>query len=298
MSKTDYLLRGIACNNQIRFFATDTTNTVQTAMDLHQMAPAPALLLGRLLTAAALMGAELKENIHNLTLNIDSDGVLKGAIAIYEPEGNVRGYAKYPNVFDDNIKTNMKIGQLLGKGTLNVVKDIRLKTPIIGTIQLATGEVAEDIAYFYLQSEQVPTAVSLGVLFNNEGKVLSAGGYLIQQLPEANPNDIEKLMTNLSKTPYITDLLDMGLDWEKILDRLIFKEMNWLIKSSLPIRYFCPCNKERFAKALLLLGKHDLETMADGINPICHYCNKQYEFSRLDIEHLIQSLNCRGRKSE
>ncbi len=285
------LFRGMACKEQIRFFATESTAIVQTALDLHKLAPAPALLLGRLLTAALLMGAEIKDEVSNLTLNIEADGPLKGAIAIYEYQGKVRGYAKKPDFFDEEVKNNWNIGNLLGKGTLNVIKDLKMKAPMTGTIELQTGEVAEDIAHYYLNSEQVPSAVSLGVLFDAEGMIRSAGGYLIQQMPSANPEDVDKLMLNLANTPYITDLLDMGLNWEEILHKIIFKDMDMSITDSYPVQYHCSCSKERFADALRLLGKDELETMQEGITPVCHYCNKQYDFSAEDIMQIIQSLN-------
>jgi len=291
MKKHDYLLRGTACQDQFRFFVCDSTAIVQTALELHNMAPAPTLLLGRLLTAALLMGTDLKDNAHSLTLNIEAEGILKGAIAIYEPEGKVRGYAKNPDFFDTDIKNNWQIGKLLVKGTLSVIKDLKMKAPMTGQIELITGEIAEDIAHYYLVSEQVPTAVSLGVLFDQDGKIRSAGGYLIQQMPSANPSDVDKLTLNLSNTPHITDLLDMGMDWEKILDRMIFKDMDWSAGKNISVRYHCPCSKERFANALRLLGKDELLTMSDGISPVCHYCSKQYAFSAEEINMIIDSLN-------
>ncbi len=291
MNKTDYILRGTACRDQFRFFACASTQVVQTALDLHKLAPAPALLLGRLLTGALLMGLELKDSAYGLTLNIEAEGPLKGAIAIYEPEGKVRGYAKRPDFFAEEVKANWQIGKLLGSGTLSVIKDFKLKAPVTGTIELATGEIAEDIAQYYLNSEQVPTAVSLGVLFDSEGKIRSAGGYLIQQMPSADPDDVEKLMSNLANTPYITDLLDMGMDWESILDKLIFKDMDWNVNTKIHVSYHCPCSRERFANALKLLGKEELQSMTEGIAPVCHYCNKQYVFKAEEIQAIISSLD-------
>lgn len=291
MAMESTLLRGMACKEQFRFFAIDTTIVVQNALDLHKLAPAPTLLLGRLLTAALLMGAEIKDEVSNLTLNIEAEGPLKGAIVIYEQQGNVRGYSKNPHFFDKEVRNNWQIGKLLGMGTLNVIKDLKMKAPMTGTIELKTGEIAEDIAQYYLDSEQVPTAVSLGVLFDAEGRIRAAGGYLIQQMPSANPEDVEKLKSNLANTPYITDLLDMGLTWEEILHKIIFKDMDMTVTDSYPVQYHCSCNKERFADALRLLGKEELETMLEGIAPVCHYCNKQYDFSADDIMQIIQSLN-------
>lgn len=291
MDKKDYLLRGIACNDRFRFFMADTSQLVQQALNLHDLYPASALLLGRLLTGALLMGADLKDNGHSLTLNIDAEGSLKGAIAIYEPEGKLRGYAKNPQYYHEETALNSQIGKLLGSGTLNVIKDYKLKEPMVGTIELITGEVGEDIAHYYLRSEQIPTAVSLGVLFNREGSVLTAGGYLIQQMPNTDEADAEKLRQNLAQTPYITDLLDMGMDWQQILSKLIFKDMDWQILQEMPALYYCSCSKERFANALRLLQKEELESMSEGISPVCHYCNKTYDFSPDDIQAILATIN-------
>ena len=284
------LIRGTACHDQFRFFAVNTTQVVQTMLNLHKSSPASTLLLGRLLTGALLMGADLKEEDASLTLNIEAEGPLKGAIAIYEQKGKVRGYAKNPMYFDEDIQNNLLIGKLLGKGTLNVIKDLHLKAPMTGTIELVTGEVAEDIARYFLRSEQIPTAISLGVLFDKDMIIRSAGGYLIQQMPSAAPKDAEALINNLANTPYITDLLDMGLDWEKILAKFIFKDMDWSVNDSIPVEYLCTCSKERFANALRLLGKTELETMNTGIAPVCHYCNTEYIFTPEDISNIISTL--------
>jgi molecular chaperone Hsp33 len=290
MEHNSNLIRGTACHDQFRFFAVDSTQVVQTMLDLHQSSPAATLLLGRLLTAALLMGADLKEEDASLTLNIEAEGPLKGAIAIYEQIGKVRGYAKNPMYFDEDIKNNLLIGKLLGKGTLNVIKDLHLKAPMTGTIELISGEVADDIAQYFIRSEQTPTAVSLGVLFDKEMVIRSAGGYLIQQMPSAAPKDAEALVNNLANTPYITDLLDMGLEWEKILAKFIFKDMDWAVNDTIPVEYCCTCSKERFANALRLLGKDELETMLTGIAPVCHYCNNEYNFTKEDIESIIKSI--------
>jgi molecular chaperone Hsp33 len=291
MENRNQLIRGTACHDQFRFFAVDSTQVVQSMLDLHQSSPASTLLLGRLLTGALLMGADLKEDDASLTLNIEAEGPLKGAIAIYEQKGKVRGYAKNPMYFDDEIKNNLMVGKLLGKGTLNVIKDLHLKAPMTGTIELVTGEVAEDIAQYFLRSEQIPTAISLGVLFDKEMVIRSAGGYLIQQMPSATPKDADALMNNLANTPYITDLLDMGLDWEKILGKFIFKDMDWSVNDSIPVEYLCTCSRERFGNALRLLGRVELESMNTGVAPVCHYCNTEYIFTPDDIKNIIISIN-------
>lgn len=291
MTNNDILLRGTAFNEQFRFFAVDSTAVVQSAMNVHKMSPAPTILLGRLLTAALLMGSDLKHKSSGLTINVEAEGPLKGAIVIYEPVGKVRGYAKNPNFFDTNVSNNWNIGRLLGNGTLNIIKDLYLNTPVTGTCELVNGEIAEDLVHYYDKSEQIPTAISLGVLFSSEGQISAAGGYLIQQMPEANKEIADKIASNLNATPYITDLLDMGLSWQDILSKMIFKDVGFEINQEIQVEYFCSCTKERFGNALKLLGINELSSMAEGIKPVCHYCNKEYEFTPEDIEQLLKSLS-------
>lgn len=291
MSRYDYLIRGTALDDQVRFFAVDSTTVVQTTLQRHQLSPASTLLLGRLLTSALLMGADLKSDAASLTLNIEAEGELQGAMAVYEPRGKVKGYAKNPGFFAPIIRDNWEVGKLLGKGTLSVIRDLQLKAPQIGTTALVTGEVGEDIAAYYLNSEQVPTAISVGVLFNAEGVVQAAGGYLIQQMPNADPERVEALRQNLANTPYITDLLDMGADLEKILTQFIFKDLEWTKHDLYPVFFQCSCSRERFTDALRLLGKAELETMAEGIAPVCNYCNEIYEFTSDDLALIISALD-------
>lgn len=290
MNRYDHLVRGTACKDSFRFFAVDCTAVVQNALDKHHLAPAPALLLGRLLTAGLLMGAELKDEESSLTINIEAEGPLRGAIIFYEQHGKIKGYAKQPDYFAPVTKDNWLIGQLLGKGTLTVIRDLKLKSPMHGTTELTTGEVGDDIVSYYLLSEQVPTAISLGVLFDPAGKIRSAGGYLIQQMPFTTPDDAENLKDNLLQTPYITDLLDMNAELDTILSSYIFKGMDWTKHETYGVDYYCNCSKERFADALRLLNRVELEDMICGISPVCHYCSKEYDFTTDDIQSIIQSL--------
>jgi len=288
--ETDRLIRGTAAQDSFRFFIVRSTTAVRTAIDMHKLAPAPALLLGRLLTGALLVGAELKDRCHSITVKVEGNGPLGGALAVYAPQGKVKGYARQPEFVAPEPKDNWQIGKLLGQGSLTVCKDLKLKHPVSGTIKLSTGEIAEDLAQFYLQSEQVPTAVSLGVLFDPEGPVRSSGGYLIQQLPDADSSAAEKLMDNLHNTPYLNDLFDMGMTMPDILDRFIFAGMSWQQHAAYPVSYQCNCSKQRFAKALLTLGRAELSTLTDGISPVCLYCNKTYCFSSTDLLKLLGQL--------
>lgn len=288
--KKDTLYRGSLSGDQFRFFAADTTTIVQTARDLHDLAPLPSILMGRLITAAALMSGELKAPKSELSLRVEGDGALKGGIALADKEGKLKGYAFEPQLWLEPPAENFLVGKNLGHGILTIMKQSGLKAPYSGTIELVDGEIANDLAHYYLQSEQLPTVVNLGVLIDPSARIRSAGGFIIQQLPFADIEIAKKLNDNLMNTPNVSDLIDMGLDIMDILKQFVFKDIGWKQSSATPLRYYCNCSKERFARALLLLGEKELGEMPDGISPVCHYCNKEYHFDGEDIQALIQAL--------
>lgn len=288
--KEDTLYRGSLCRDQFRFFAAETTITVQTARDLHDLAPLPSILMGRLITAAALMSGELKAPKSELSLRVEGDGALKGGIALADKEGNLKGYAFEPKLWLQPPAENFLVGKNLGQGILTIMKQSGLKAPYSGTIELVDAEIANDLAHYYLQSEQLPTAVNLGVLIDPSARIRSAGGFIIQQLPFADTAVAEKLNQNLMNTPNVSDLMDMGLGIMDILKEFVFKDIEWKQSSTNSLRYYCNCSKERFARALLLLGEKELSELSDGISPVCHYCNTEYHFSIEDLQELIQVL--------
>jgi len=284
------LLRGSIVQDQFRLFAVETTGLVQNVRDLHDMYPLPLILTGRLISAIALMSGELKAPGSQVSIRVDAEGQLKGAIVIATKEGDIKAFAYEPKLWLPNAEENFKVGKHLGKGSFSVIRQCGLKAPYTGRIELVDGEIASDLAAYYDKSEQTASAVNLGVLIDQNAKIRAAGGVLIQQLPNADPAIAEIIRKNISQTPNISDLMDMGLSLEDILGKFILKQLNWKINKESTLQYRCDCSRARFARGLLLLGKAELETMIDGIDPICHYCNSTYSFSKKDIKDLIKSL--------
>ncbi len=284
---TDKIIRATAAKDQFRIIAVQSTDTVQKARDLHDLSPLATLLMGRLISAAALMGTELKTPGSSVTLQLECEGALQGALVICEYGSKVRGYARNPQLFYDEPHRNLELGKSVGHGKLSITKDIGVKRPSTGICELVSGEIAEDLAHYYLQSEQIHSAVSLGVLFDQEAKVRSAGGFIVQQMPFADQSIAQQIIANIESTPNLTDLMDMGYDMEQILARFILKDIEWSIKDTLSLDYLCNCDKERFERALLTLGESELQTLTEGIDTICSYCNKTYSFDPADIAKLI-----------
>jgi len=284
------LLRGSICENQFRLFAADTTAIVQFLRDTHDLYPLPSIMMGRVFTAAALMSGELKAPNSEIAIRVDAEGALKGGIAIATKEGNLRGYAFEPQLWLEDPKENLLVGKNLGKGTLTVIKQSGLKSPYQGNIALVDGEIASDLANYYMQSEQTPSLINLGVLIDPNAKIRAAGGILIQELPNADLKISCQIQANLAKTPNVSDLMDMGLSLTDILNKFLLKDLDWEISKTSPLALSCDCSKERFAGGLLLLGVEELSQLQDGIEPVCHYCNKSYSFSGEEISELIRSL--------
>lgn len=287
---SDHKLRGTACHDQFRWFAVSSTTTVQSARDLHDLSPISTLLMGRLISAAAMLSWDLKHKSAELTLQVKGDGALKGGMVICSASGTLKGYAYEPQLWLPDAKDNFAVGSALGKGIISIIRSEPGKQSYTGTSELLSGEIAEDIAYYYQQSEQVPTAVNLGVLIDKSAQVRAAGGFIIQQLPFAEAAFAEKIKGNLAQTPNLSDLMDMGFTLEEILKRFVFKDLDWQINQQKTISYACDCSRERFSRALLLLGKAELETLQAGISPVCHFCNKEYTFSAADMQALVSEL--------
>jgi len=287
MMKNDILYRGTIYQEQFRLFATECAQSVQQARDLHDLSPLPSIFLGRLIVAAILMSGELKAPKSELSIRVEGDGPLKGGIALADKAGNIRAYAFEPQLWLEPATENLQVGKNLGKGLLTIMKQSGLKSPYQGTIELISGEIAEDLAQYYLHSEQVPSAVNLGVLIDQHANIRSAGGFIIQQMPFADPAIADMINQNLLNTPNVSDLLDMGMGMPDILNRFVLKDVEWKFTHQHKLRYHCNCSKERFAQALMLLGKDELMEMTAGISPQCHYCSKIYDFTSTEIHDLI-----------
>lgn len=288
---SDYIVRATAANAQIRAFAATTKEMVETARSTHDTSPVMTAALGRLLTAGAMMGSMLKGEKDILTLQIRGDGPAKGLTVTADSKANVKGYAIEPQVMlPPNALGKLDVGGALGAGFLSVIKDMGLKEPYVGQTQLQTGEIAEDLTYYFATSEQVPSAVGLGVLMERDNTVKQAGGFIIQLMPFAEEEVIEKLEKKLAEVTSVTKLLDDGNTPEQILE-ILLGDLGVEITDTMPTKYYCNCDKERVEKAIVSIGKKEINEMIQDGKPIevkCHFCNTAYQFTIEDLKQIIR----------
>ncbi|MDO4344584.1 MAG: Hsp33 family molecular chaperone HslO [Eubacteriales bacterium] len=287
---TDYIVRATAADSQIRAFAATTREMAETARAAHGTSPVATAALGRLMTAGAMMGSMMKGDSDILTLQIKAQGPLKGITVTADSHGNVKGYVGNPNVvIPANSKGKLDVAGAVGPGFLNVIKDLGLKEPYSGQTMLKTGEIAEDLTYYFAASEQVPSAVGLGVLMNKENTVRQAGGFIIQLMPFASEEIISGLEKKLAQVTSVTSMLDAGDTPEQILAKLL-GDFGLEITDTMPTRFFCNCSKERVARAVVSIGKKELQEMISDGEPIevnCHFCNRNYTFSVEELKELL-----------
>ena len=287
----DYIVRATAGDGSIRAFAATTRGLVQKAREIHHTSPVASAALGRLLTAAAMMGSMLKGDKDLVTLQIRGDGPLQGIVVSGDCCGRVKGYVFNPNVeLPDKYPGKLDVGGAIGAGYLDVIKDIGMREPYAGRIELVTGEIAEDLTYYFAQSEQTPSAVGLGVLVETDTSVRRAGGFMIQLLPGADEGMVSRLEEKLRHVPYVTDLLDAGKTPEEILE-LLLGDMGLRILDRLPASFSCNCDRQRVEKALISIGREEREKIIeeDGkANLHCHFCAKEYDFTKSDLLCLLE----------
>lgn len=287
----DYIVRAMAADGQIRAFAATTREMVECARMAHNLSPVAAAALGRLLTAGAMMGIMMKGAEDLLTLRIQGDGPIEGLTVTADAEANVKGYVFNPAVMlPPNEKGKLDVGGALGLGVLSVIKDIGLKEPYVGQTILVSGEIAEDLTYYYATSEQTPSSVALGVLMNRENTVRQAGGFIIQLLPGASDEIVERLEKKLKELPSITTLLDAGNTPEMILKHIL-EEFGLNILDTVPTKFYCNCDKARVEKALISIGGKELNEMIEEGKKVevnCHFCNKNYEFTVEELSELLK----------
>lgn len=287
---TDYIIRATAAEGQVRAFAAVTRDMVETARDYHNTSPVATAALGRLLTAGAMMGVMMKGEKDLLTLRIECQGPIEGLIVTANAAGDVKGYAFNPDVMlPANEKGKLDVGGALDLGVLSVVKDIGLKEPYIGQTILVTSEIAEDLTYYFANSEQIPSSVALGVLMNRDNTVRQAGGFIIQLLPGATDELIDKLEKRLGEITSITSLLDEGKTPEEILEYLL-GDFRLEILDKIPTRFHCDCTKSRVEKALISVGRKELQEMIDDGKEVecgCQFCNKVYKFSVDELKEML-----------
>jgi len=287
----DHVVRATAAEGMVRAFAAVTTDTVREARELHGLSPVASAALGRTLTGAVLMSKMLKGEKDTLTLQIRGDGPLGGIATVSDSHANVRGYVYNPHVhLPLNSMGKLDVSGAIGpNGYLNVIKDLGLKEPYIGYVNLVSGEIAEDIAYYFAYSEQIPSVVSLGVLINPDGTIANSGGFIIQLMPGAEEELISYLEGRINSLPPVTALLSEGRDAEGMLDPIL-GERGLAVADREPCMYKCNCSRDRMERNLVSLGPKDILDMIreqHGAELQCYFCNKKYQFSEEDLRALI-----------
>lgn len=282
----DYVIRGMAANKQLRFFACRSTETVEKARITHQTSPVVTNALGRLLTGGVLMGAMCKNDTDTLTIKIQCQGPIKGMLVTANAKGEVKGYVSEPQL----MLPAKDVAKALDLGVLSVIKDIGLKEPYVGDTHLVSGEIGDDLTYYFVTSEQIPSSVALGVLQNADTTVSAAGGFIIQLMPFAEETLIDDLEKRLKEFSF-TNLLDKGMIVEDIISNLL-NGYDIEITDTMPCAYVCDCSKERVEKAVLSLGRKELASMIEDGKPIevvCDFCRTKYSFSPEELYTLLQS---------
>lgn len=285
----DYVVRATAAQGQVRAFAVTAREMVETARQAHNTSPVATAALGRLLAAGSMMGYMMKGEKDVLTLQIKGSGPIHGITVTADSRGNVKGYVDNPEVMlPPSDKGKLDVGRAIGPGILNVIRDMGMKEPYNGQTMLQTSEIAEDLTYYFATSEQVPSAVALGVLMEKNNTVKQAGGFIIQLMPFAQESVISRLEEKIAGVTSVTALLEEGLTPEGILERLL-GDMELEIQETMPTAFSCSCSKKRVEKALISIGEKELQSMIDDGQPVelkCHFCNKAYQFTVDELKAL------------
>ncbi len=288
----DELIRAIGANGAVRVFVAYSKEMVQQARTLHHTSPVATAALGRLLTAGCMMGSTLKGDKDLITLQIRGDGPLQGIVVTADQKGRAKGYVFQPNVdIPSKYPGKLDVSGAIGKGSLRIIKDIGMKEPYSGEIALISGEIAEDLTYYFAQSEQTPSAVGLGVLVDRDTSVKHAGGFIVQLMPDTEEEVIAQLEKNIAQIPYVTDLYDMEKTPEQILAMLL-KGLEPKITDRIPLSFYCNCTRERVEKALISIGKEELQKIIAEDKQAtlhCHFCAKEYHFEEKELIELLKN---------
>ena len=286
----DYIVRATAADHSIRAFAITSKNIVEEARKDHNTSPVITAALGRLLSGAAMMGTMMKGEKDLLTVQIQCQGPAQGLTVTADSAGHVKGFPRVADVeLPPNALGKLDVGGALGLGVMSVIKDMGLKEPYVGQIALQTGEIAEDLTYYFATSEQVPSAVGLGVLVDVDGSVKQAGGFIIQMMPYAEEETISKLEKKIAEFKSVTYALEHEHTPEKMMEDLL-GDMDMKIYEKVPTQFHCNCSKERVEKAVISVGKKEIQNMIDDGEPIevnCHFCNTHYHYSVDDLKRML-----------
>lgn len=289
--REDYIVRATAANHQLRIFAATTRNLVEDAREIHHTSLVATAALGRLLTAGSIMGSMMKGERDILTLQIRCEGPIGGLTVTADSDANVKGHVRQPLVIlPPNEKGKLDVAGALGPGFLNVIRDIGMKEPYNGQIQLVSGEIAEDLTYYYATSEQIPSSVGLGVLLDRDNHVRQAGGFIIQVMPFAQEEVIATVEQSLQQIHSVTDLLEQGMMPQDMV-RALMGDLEVEILDRIPTRYSCNCSKERVTRAVASLGRKDLEDLiarGETIEVNCEFCDSHYYFTVDELKDFIK----------
>lgn len=287
----DYIVRATAADHQLRAFAVTSKDIVEKAREIHNTSPVATAAIGRLLTAASIMGSMMKGEKDVLTLQIECGGPIGGITVTADSNADVKGYVNNPNVIlPPNAQGELDVSGALGPGFLNVIKDIGLREPYNGQTHLVSGEIAEDLTYYFATSEQVPSSVGLGVLMDKDNHVRQAGGFIIQVMPDTDDEVIDKLEARLGEVHSVTEMLDKGMTPEDILN-YVLEGMDVEILETVPTQYKCDCSFERVSKVIASLGKKELQEMIDDGKPVevnCQFCGSHYKFDTEQLKEFIK----------
>ena len=288
---SDYIVRATAADNQIRAFAITSRDMVEKARQIHNTSPVATAALGRSLSAGAMMGAMMKGEQDLLTLQIRGDGPLGGITVTVDSKARVKGYVNEPAVLiPANAKGKLDVSGAIGTGMLQVIRDLGMKEPYVGQTELQTGEIAEDLTYYFANSEQIPSSVGLGVLLNRDNTVCQAGGFIIQLMPYTEDKVIDALEQRLAKVSSVTELLNRGLTPEGILEELL-GDLGFTVNDTIPTAFSCNCSKERVEKAIISIGSKEIREMIRDGKPIevkCHFCNEAYSFNIEELKKILE----------
>jgi molecular chaperone Hsp33 len=290
----DYLVRGLGFDGNVRAFAVDATDTVAEAQRRHGTWPTASAALGRAMTGGIMLGAMLKGD-NKVTLKIEGGGPIGAILVDSDADGRVRGYVTNPQTqVESDIKGKLNVKGAVGTtGMLSIVKDLGMKENFTGQSPIVSGEIAEDLTYYFAVSEQVPSSVGLGVLVDTDNSILAAGGFIIQLMPDTDEETITKIEQQLGSIEPVSTMIQRGLSPEEILEEVLGKG-NVQILDKMPVKFECNCSKERFAEGILGLGEKEIRDMIDEqgmAEAQCHFCLETYHYSKEELEALIDELH-------
>ena len=289
----DYLVRGMSMDGFVKAVAIRSTELVRRGAGIQKTTPNATAAFGRALTAASMMGNMQKVDNGSMTLQIKGDGPIGTIVCVSDSTGNVRGYVYEPNVpFVEKYPGKLDVGATVGAGTLTVIRDLQMKEPYVGSIPLVSGEIADDVTAYFAQSEQTPTACALGVLVDRDCSVKVAGGYILQLLPGAPDETIDKLEAGIKQAGSVTAMLDAGLTPEDMLGQ-VCGDLGVVFMETTPVEYKCYCTRSRVEAALISLGRKELTQIMEEGKPFpveCQFCDEQYVFTPEDIGELLKGL--------